>query len=134
LGILGGGQLGRMLAMAAARLGFHAHAYDPAPASPAFEVCAGFTCAPWDDSDALRAFARAVDVVTFEFENVPPERVDLVEALAPIRPGAARSPPRATGSPRRSSCKAWPRRRALRSRGRARGREGPRRPWACPPS
>lgn len=87
LGILGGGQLGRMLAMAAARLGFHAHAYDPVAGSPAFEVCGRFTCAGWGDAGALRGFAASVDVVTYEFENVPPEALDLIEAAAPIRPG-----------------------------------------------
>ncbi len=86
LGLLGGGQLGRMLAAAAARLGFHAHAYDPDPLAPAFELCRASTCAAWDDEAALGAFAAAVDVVTFEFENVPPEALDVIEAAAPIRP------------------------------------------------
>lgn len=86
LGILGGGQLGRMLAMAAARLGFHAHAFDPDPLAPAFEVCRASTCARWDDEESLRAFGAAVDVATFEFENVPPASLDLIEALVPIRP------------------------------------------------
>ncbi len=86
LGILGGGQLGRMLAMAAARLGLHAHIYDPDPQAPAAEVAARFTRAPWDDAGALSAFAASVGVVTYEFENVPPASLDAIEALAPIRP------------------------------------------------
>jgi 5-(carboxyamino)imidazole ribonucleotide synthase len=75
-----------MLAVAAARLGFHAHAYDPDPLAPAAELCRAFTCAAWDDAAALRSFAGAVDAVTFEFENVPPAALDLIEAARPIRP------------------------------------------------
>lgn len=86
LGILGGGQLGRMLAMAAARLGFHAHAYDPDPLAPAFAVCARATRAGWDDRAALAAFAESASVVTYEWENVPAGALDVVEARAPIRP------------------------------------------------
>ncbi|MCZ4261854.1 5-(carboxyamino)imidazole ribonucleotide synthase [Limimaricola sp. G21655-S1] len=87
IGILGGGQLGRMLALAAARLGLKCHVYDPAPGGPAAEVCAASTTATWDDEAALRAFAGAVDVVTYEFENVPAASLDLIESLVPIRPG-----------------------------------------------
>lgn len=86
IGILGGGQLGRMLAMAAARLGFHAYVYDPDPAAPAAEVARHATHAPYSDAEALRAFALAVDVVTYEFENIPPAALDLIEAAVPIRP------------------------------------------------
>jgi 5-(carboxyamino)imidazole ribonucleotide synthase len=71
IGILGGGQLGRMLAMAAAQLGYRCHIYAPEPDSIAAEVCGGFTCAGWDDAAALAAFARDCAVVTYEFENVP---------------------------------------------------------------
>ncbi|WP_423143126.1 5-(carboxyamino)imidazole ribonucleotide synthase [Parablastomonas sp. CN1-191] len=71
IGILGGGQLGRMLAMAAARLGYRCHVYAPEADSVAAEVSAAFTCAAWDDAAALAAFAAACDVVTYEFENVP---------------------------------------------------------------
>jgi 5-(carboxyamino)imidazole ribonucleotide synthase len=71
IGILGGGQLGRMLAMAAAQLGYRCHVYDPNPRSSAAEVSAEFTCAPWFDRNALGNFAAGCDVVTFEFENVP---------------------------------------------------------------
>ncbi len=86
IGILGGGQLGRMLAVAASRLGLHCHVYDPAPDGPAAEVSAHATCAPWDDAAALRRFAESVDVVTYEFENVPAESLDLIESIVPIRP------------------------------------------------
>lgn len=87
IGILGGGQLGRMLAAAAARLGFHAHVYDPDPLAPAAEVAARSTTARWDDAAALAAFAGSASVVTYEFENVPPTALDLIDAIAPIRPG-----------------------------------------------
>lgn len=71
LGIIGGGQLGRMLALAAARLGLAVHILDPQPDAPAFAVAARHTVAAYDDSAALAALAAAVDVVTYEFENVP---------------------------------------------------------------
>ncbi|WP_334060935.1 5-(carboxyamino)imidazole ribonucleotide synthase [Limimaricola cinnabarinus] len=86
IGILGGGQLGRMLAVAASRLGLKCHVYDPAPDGPAAEVSARATTAAWDDEAALRAFAEAVDVVTYEFENVPAASLDLIESIVPIRP------------------------------------------------
>jgi len=71
IGILGGGQLGRMLALAAAPLGYRCHIFAPERDSVAAEVSAQFTCAPWSDHDALTGFAAACDVVTLEFENVP---------------------------------------------------------------
>ena len=71
IGILGGGQLGRMLAMAAAQLGYRCHVYSPERESGAGEVAGEFTCAPWTDEDAIQRFADACDVVTWEFENVP---------------------------------------------------------------
>ncbi|PHP27008.1 5-(carboxyamino)imidazole ribonucleotide synthase [Limimaricola cinnabarinus] len=86
IGILGGGQLGRMLAVAASRLGLKCHVYDPAPDGPAAEVSARATTAAWDDEAALTAFAEAVDVVTYEFENVPAASLDLIESIVPIRP------------------------------------------------
>jgi 5-(carboxyamino)imidazole ribonucleotide synthase len=73
IGILGGGQLGRMLAMAAAQLGYRVHIYSPEPDSIAAEVSAEFTCAPWDDAEAMARFAADCAVVTYEFENVPVE-------------------------------------------------------------
>jgi 5-(carboxyamino)imidazole ribonucleotide synthase len=71
IGILGGGQLGRMLALAAAQLGYRCHVYSPEKDSVAAEVSAGFTCAEWHDRAALSAFAQDCAVVTYEFENVP---------------------------------------------------------------
>ena len=85
VGILGGGQLGRMLAIAAARLGLKAHVFEPG-AAPAGDV-ARLTTAGYDDAQALRAFARSVDLVTYEFENVPAGALDAIEGLVPIRPG-----------------------------------------------
>lgn len=86
IGILGGGQLGRMLAVAASRLGLKAHIYEPG-AAPAGDVAAALTTATYDDEAALERFARSVDVVTFEFENVPAQALDLIGSIAPIRPG-----------------------------------------------
>lgn len=87
LGILGGGQLGRMLSVAAARLGYRTHIYEPGANPPAADVAHRTTTAPYDDADALRAFAESVAVVTYEFENVPTAALDLIETLRPIRPG-----------------------------------------------
>jgi 5-(carboxyamino)imidazole ribonucleotide synthase len=86
VGILGGGQLGRMLAVAAARLGLHAHIYDPDPHAPAAETARRATHALWTDTTALTTFAQSVDVVTYEWENVPAPALDTVAALRPIRP------------------------------------------------
>jgi 5-(carboxyamino)imidazole ribonucleotide synthase len=87
IGILGGGQLGRMLAIAAAQLGYRSHIYAPEASGPATEVSAEWTQAAYDDADALARFAERVGVVTYEFENVPPAALDRLEALMPIRPG-----------------------------------------------
>ncbi len=87
IGILGGGQLGRMLSVAAARLGYRSHIFEPGAEPPAGQVAHRVTTAPYEDADALAAFATAVDVVTYEFENVPTAALDVVEAHAPIRPG-----------------------------------------------
>ena len=86
IGILGGGQLGRMLALAAARLGLRCHVFDPDPNAPAFQVSDRATVAPYTDSTALSEFAASVDVVTFEFENIPTEALDILEKDRPIRP------------------------------------------------
>ena len=85
IGILGGGQLGRMLAMAAARLGYVVRVYDPAPGCPASQV-APCTTAAWDDDAALDAFAAAVDVVTYEFENVSADALGRLAEMRAIRP------------------------------------------------
>ena len=87
IGILGGGQLGRMLSVAAARLGFRTHVFEPGANPPAADVAHAVTTAGYDDQSALTAFANACDVVTFEFENIPTEALDVVEAIRPIRPG-----------------------------------------------
>jgi 5-(carboxyamino)imidazole ribonucleotide synthase len=85
IGILGGGQLGRMLSVAASRLGYRCHIYEPG-AAPAGDVALTVTTAPYEDEAALRAFATSVDVITYEFENVPTSALDLLESLKPIRP------------------------------------------------
>jgi len=88
IGILGGGQLGRMLALAAARLGFDVHIFTDETDSPAARVAAKVTVAKYDDAPALRLFAEAVDVVTVEFENVPALTASiLADAGALVRPG-----------------------------------------------
>jgi len=89
IGIIGGGQLGRMSAMAAAELGYRCHILTPEPDSPAAQVSAGYTLADYEDQDALRRFAAAVDVITFEFENVSAAGLDLLASLRPVRPSPA---------------------------------------------
>ncbi len=86
IGILGGGQLGRMLSVAASRLGFRTHIFEPGANPPAGDVAHHVTTAPYDDHAALAAFAASVDVITYEFENVPTAALDLLEAAKPIRP------------------------------------------------
>ncbi len=87
IGILGGGQLGRMLIMAAARLGLSTHVYCTEADAPAAQLAATVTHAAFDDEAALRAFADATDVVTYEFENVPFETVAFLAEIAAVRPG-----------------------------------------------
>ncbi len=97
IGIVGGGQLGRMLSIAAARLGYRAHIYDPAEAPCAAEVAGRFTRGAYDDVDALRAFAAECDVVTYEFENLPAAQLDaLGDDLVPSTRSLAVSQDRAT--------------------------------------
>lgn len=88
IGIIGGGQLGRMMAVAAAELGYKVHIFNPEPSSPASHVASKTTVAEYDDIKALQAFADSVDVVTFEFENVPFESLTLLEAQKLVRPSA----------------------------------------------
>lgn len=88
IGILGGGQLGRMLSLAASKLGMRTHIFCPDPKSPAFEVTPHRTIAAYDDEAALAAFADAVDVITYEFENVPAATAEFLAARKPLRPGA----------------------------------------------
>lgn len=87
VGILGGGQLGRMLAIAAARLGLRARIYAPEASPPAGDVAQAVQ-GGWDDAQALAAFAASVDVVTLEFENVPVSAVETLARRIPVRPGA----------------------------------------------
>jgi 5-(carboxyamino)imidazole ribonucleotide synthase len=89
IGIVGGGQLGRMLAMAAARLGYRCHILTPEEDSPAAQVSAGVTLGDYEHPATLREFADAVDVVTFEFENVSAEGLELLASLKPVRPTPA---------------------------------------------
>lgn len=86
IGILGGGQLGRMLSVAASRLGFKCHIFEPGAAPPAGHVAEKVITAAYEDEAALRAFAAGVDVITYEFENIPTSALDLLESLRPIRP------------------------------------------------
>lgn len=85
IGIIGGGQLGRMLSLAAAQLGYRCHIFDPHERPCAADVAASFTRAPYDDVEALRTFSSKVDVVTYEFENLPVEPLACLEAK--LRPG-----------------------------------------------
>lgn len=86
IGILGSGQLGRMLGIAAAELGYRVHVYAPEP-GPACDIASAFTEAGYDRSDLLDDFAAACDVVTYEFENMPVHSLRLIEDKVPIRPG-----------------------------------------------
>jgi 5-(carboxyamino)imidazole ribonucleotide synthase len=86
IGILGGGQLGRMTAVAAARLGYRCHVFAAESDSPAAQVSAAATVAQFDDDRALARFAGAVDIATFEFENIPARAVRGVAALTPVLP------------------------------------------------
>ena len=88
IGILGGGQLGRMLALAAARLGLDVVIFDPDPDCPAGRVAAQRVCAPYEDLAAIARFAASVQAVTFEFENVPVDSAREAARHAPLRPGA----------------------------------------------
>lgn len=88
IGILGGGQLARMLALAAAPLGLKCHIFAPEMDSPAFHVSASHMVAQYTDESALLEFAAEVDVVTYEFENVPVAAVEFLQKLKPVRPGS----------------------------------------------
>lgn len=89
IGILGGGQLGRMSALAAARLGYACHVFAPEADSPGMQVAAHRTVAAYEDRAALARFAASVAVVTFEFENVPAAALEALAGLVPCRPGLA---------------------------------------------
>ena len=87
LGILGSGQLGRMLALAARQLGYRVQVFSPEGGAPAGQVADRDLVAPYLDLDALRGFARGVDVVTFEFENVPAAALEALAEIVAVRPG-----------------------------------------------
>jgi 5-(carboxyamino)imidazole ribonucleotide synthase len=89
IGILGGGQLGRMLALAAAKLGFHCHVYAEDADSPAFDVAQEWICGSYHDQERLAGFADSVDVITYEFENVPSETADVLSAHRAVLPDPA---------------------------------------------
>jgi 5-(carboxyamino)imidazole ribonucleotide synthase len=87
IGILGGGQLGRMLAVAASRLGLKAHIFEQGANPPAGQVADQVTTASYEDEAALHRFAQSVDVITYEFENIPTSALDILEQIRPIHPG-----------------------------------------------
>lgn len=87
LGILGSGQLGRMLAMVAKRLGYQVVVFSPEAASPTAQVCDSEIVASYDETEALARFAALVDVVTLEFENIPVSALETLSAMVPVRPG-----------------------------------------------
>ena len=87
VGVLGSGQLGRMLALAARRMGYRVHVYSPDSDSPTGQVADREWSAAYDDLDTAGEFARSVDVVTLEFENIPAATVEEVSAAVPVRPG-----------------------------------------------
>jgi 5-(carboxyamino)imidazole ribonucleotide synthase len=86
IGIVGGGQLGRMLARAASRMGYKTHIYTPEKDSPASHVSTITTIGAYQDAAALRAFAQSVDVITFEFENIPAETLEMLDSITVVRP------------------------------------------------
>ena len=87
LGVLGSGQLGRMFAMAARRMGYRVHVLSPESDTPAGQIADVEVTASYDDLDAIRRFARSADVITFEFENVPAATAEAAAQMAPVRPG-----------------------------------------------
>jgi len=88
IGIVGGGQLGRMMAMAGTQLGYRTHVFAPEASGPAADVAVAWTQGRYEDGDALRGFAQSVDVITYEFENVPSEAVAVLAGLGHVQPNA----------------------------------------------
>ncbi len=86
IGILGGGQLARMLSLACVKLGLSSHILDPNPSSPAFEVAKKFSIASFQDKKALEKFAREIDVLTYEFENIPLDTINYLKQFCKIFP------------------------------------------------
>src|SRR5438128_6850613 len=89
IGVLGSGQLGRMFAIAARRMGYRVHTYSPDYATPTGQVAGLEVSAPYEDLDAVREFALEVDVVTFEFENVLAATAEAAAEIVPVRPSGA---------------------------------------------
>ena len=89
IGVLGSGQLGRMFAIAARRMGYRVHTFSPDYDTPTGQVADKETQADYEDLDAVRGFARGVDVITFEFENIPAAAVEAAASFAPVRPDGA---------------------------------------------
>ena len=89
IGILGSGQLGRMMAMAAAEMGYHCHIYSPEMDAPAYEVAKRFTVSSYTNAEALERFAQSVDVITYEFENVDTSALAAIPSVHKIKPGIA---------------------------------------------
>ncbi len=87
VGVLGSGQLGRMLALAARRMGYRVQTFSPNSGSPTGQVSDREWAADYEDLDAVRSFARSVDVATLEFENIPASAVEAIEEFVPVRPG-----------------------------------------------
>src|SRR5947208_11413852 len=86
IGVLGSGQLGRMFAIEARKMGYRVHTFSPETDTPTGQVADIETSASYDDLDAVRNFARSVDVVTFEFENVPSTTVDTASQFVDVHP------------------------------------------------
>ena len=89
VGVLGSGQLGRMLTLAARRMGYRVHVFSPDSESPTGQVADKEWSAAYDDLDSVEEFARSVDVVTLEFENIPAATVETVSEIVPVRPGGS---------------------------------------------
>src|ERR1700677_4223573 len=87
IGCLGGGQLGRMFALSARRMGYRVHTVDPTPDSPTGQISDREFNVPFTDIPTLLEFASGVNVVTYEFENIPVEALDALAAKVPLRPG-----------------------------------------------
>ena len=88
LGIVGGGQLGRMIALAAAKLGIECHVYDPDSNAPAFQVCSKSYINDYEDLNAIKQFAKKIDVALYEFENIPLKSAQIIEELCILRPSS----------------------------------------------
>ncbi len=104
IGVLGSGQLGRMFAIAARRMGYRVHTFSPDDDTPTGQVADWETQAAYNDLEAVQKFAQRVDVVTFEFENIPSEAVATAAQFVPVRPAERCSTPRKIASAKRRSC------------------------------